>query len=151
MKSRALFFTCIAYSFSPLHEITDIFRHLMKCLTSRIACYMYVCMYVCIYLYIYISLSSDILRQISRHSKSRFPVTILLPQASLSGTLPAVQLSFFGTIRFPIPFRHANHRFPYHSGVTILAFQQALEFEFAEFENPSLYSKHRFPAPSFPL
>ena len=81
----------------------------------------------------------------------RIPVTILLPQASLSGTLPAFQLSFWGTIRFPIPSRHANHRFPYHSGVTILAFQQALEFEFAEFENPSLYSKHRFPAPSFPL
>ena len=37
--------TCIAYSFSPLHEMPDIFRHFMKCLTSRIACkriYMYV-------------------------------------------------------------------------------------------------------------
>ena len=29
---------CIAYSFSPLHEMPDIFRHFMKCLTSRIAC-----------------------------------------------------------------------------------------------------------------
>ena len=28
------------YSFSPLHETLDIFRHFMKCLTSRIACNM---------------------------------------------------------------------------------------------------------------
>ena len=53
LKSRALFFrqysyclqtlgiTCIAYSFSPLHEMSDIFRHFMKCLTSRIACNIY--------------------------------------------------------------------------------------------------------------
>ena len=29
--------TCSAYSFSPLHEMPDIFQHFMKCLTSRIA------------------------------------------------------------------------------------------------------------------
>ena len=146
MKSRALFFTCIAYSFSPLHEITDIFRHLMKCLTSRIACYMYVCMYVSIYKYI--SLSSDILRQISRHSNPGFPVTTLYPKR-----------------RFPVPFQHSKSRFSapfvfryhsgtpitafrYHSGTIILVFRQALEFEF---ENTSLYSKPRFSAPSLPL
>ena len=33
--------TCIAYSFSPLHEMPDIFRYFMKCLTSRIACNIY--------------------------------------------------------------------------------------------------------------
>ena len=49
VKSQELFFrqysyclqtlgiTCIAYSFSPLHEVPDIFRHFMKCLTSQIA------------------------------------------------------------------------------------------------------------------
>ena len=53
MKSRALFsrqysyclqnlgITCIVRSFSPLHEMPDIFRHFMKCLTSRIACNIY--------------------------------------------------------------------------------------------------------------
>ena len=34
--------TCIAYSFSPLHEMPDIFRHFMKCFTSRIACTIYI-------------------------------------------------------------------------------------------------------------
>ena len=31
-----------AYSFSPLHEMPDIFRHFMKCLTSRIVCNIYI-------------------------------------------------------------------------------------------------------------
>ena len=34
--------TYIAYSFSPLREMPDIFRHFMKCLTSRIACNIYI-------------------------------------------------------------------------------------------------------------
>ena len=33
--------TWIAYSFSPLHEMPDIFMHFIKCLTSRIACNIY--------------------------------------------------------------------------------------------------------------
>ena len=53
LKSWALFFrqysyclqnldiTYIAYNFSPLHEMPNIFRHFMKCLTSRIACNIY--------------------------------------------------------------------------------------------------------------
>ena len=44
--------TCIAYSFSPPHEMPKIFRHFMKCLTSRIACNIS----ISIYLYIYILL-----------------------------------------------------------------------------------------------
>jgi len=39
---QTLGITCIAYSFSPLHETPDIFRHFMKCLTSRIACNIYI-------------------------------------------------------------------------------------------------------------
>ena len=34
--------TCIASSFSPLHEMPDIFMHFMKCFTSRIACTIYI-------------------------------------------------------------------------------------------------------------
>ena len=54
LKSRAIFFRhysyClqnlgimyIAYNFSPLHEMPNIFRHFMKCLTSPIACNIYI-------------------------------------------------------------------------------------------------------------
>ena len=35
-----------------------------------------------------------------------------LSQATLSGTLPTLQVSFFGTHRFPVPPRHSSHRFP---------------------------------------
>ena len=37
---------CIAYSFLPLYEMPDIFRHFMKCLTSRIACNIYMSVFV---------------------------------------------------------------------------------------------------------
>ena len=143
MKSRALFFTCIAYSFSPLHEITDIFRHLMKCLTSRIACYMYVCMYVSIY--IYISLSSDILRQISRHSNPGFPVTTLYPKRRFPVPFQHSKSRFSA----PFVFRHSNHRVPVpFRQDNSCFFRQALELEF---ENPDLYSKPRFSALPLPL
>ena len=34
--------TCSVYSFSPLHQKPDIFRHFMKCLISRTACNIYI-------------------------------------------------------------------------------------------------------------
>ena len=33
---------CIAYRFSPLHEMPDIFRHFKKCLISQIVCNIYI-------------------------------------------------------------------------------------------------------------
>ena len=42
LPTKKIGFTCIAYSFSPLHEIPDIFRHFMKCLTSGFACNIYI-------------------------------------------------------------------------------------------------------------
>ena len=40
LQNLGIIIICIypAYSFSPLHEMPDIFRHLVKCLTSQIAC-----------------------------------------------------------------------------------------------------------------
>ena len=37
---------CIAYSFLPLYEMPDIFRHFMKCLTSQIACNIYMSVFM---------------------------------------------------------------------------------------------------------
>ena len=42
IDSMPLLCLCCAYSFSPLHETPDIFRHFMKCLTSRIASNIYI-------------------------------------------------------------------------------------------------------------